>query len=144
MNTEHNGEHAVAGSQVTCPYCHSSLHKGPVRSKKCPQCGKTIRVRKGKLYTEDGLRRHVRTECHVNARQSALRDLRQWRESGVVQYVKIVCFQNCCEDCKRRNGKKVRIDDALKNMGGCVPPFESCKNDFCSCDIVAVLDESAL
>lgn len=37
----------------TCPYCVFRFEKAPTRKKKCPECGKYIFVRFGKLYTED-------------------------------------------------------------------------------------------
>jgi len=36
-----------------CPYCRARLEQTPKRKKNCPNCGKPIFVRKGRLLTED-------------------------------------------------------------------------------------------
>ena len=38
-----------------CPNCDTKLDKAPTRKRKCPDCGKYIYVRKGNLYSEDGV-----------------------------------------------------------------------------------------
>lgn len=44
--------------KIKCPYCNKPLEKKPIKKKKCPSCGEYIYVRKGMLYTEDGLKKY--------------------------------------------------------------------------------------
>jgi len=41
-----------------CPNCETVLDKAPIKKKKCPDCGKYIYVRKGHLYSEDGVTKY--------------------------------------------------------------------------------------
>ena len=44
-----------------CPYCKQGLDKNPTRKKKCPHCGQFIFVRRGNLFTDQGVKDYDET-----------------------------------------------------------------------------------
>jgi len=126
-----------ASGKAKCPYCGERLDKKPKQAKKCPNCGNKIRVRQGKLYTEQGADKEDRRRVHKHRRQWVTERLLQYESYGK-HYARIVGDEDGfrCDVCERWNGKEVRVEDALGAVGKEVPPFESCQSTYCRCTIV--------
>jgi hypothetical protein len=129
-------------SEAKCPYCNVRLEKLPRTKKRCNGCGNTIRVKEGSLYTdaefekeEEKERRKLFKELNIYR----VEDLMDYMKSGVVQHVEILAVmdERTCENCKKWNGKKIPLDQAIKES---VLPIRNCTGSWCRCSYAPVVD----
>ena len=138
-----------------CPYCGLPLDPLPRAKKQCPACRRSIYVRSG----PDGIRyllqevdlpvleqawaefreERMRTELaerNTRAAEILSASLRQYREDGI--RVQILTDETSCAECRKFAG---HIFDPRT-----VPllPYERCRNEFCRCDNLPVVDCEAL
>lgn len=122
---------------ITCPYCENILEAKPKRSKKCPFCKNRIAVYKGVLYQEKELFRKLREERHQASREHIHWLIKRDCAFIEIEFIEIYGTSNGCSFCAKMSGKKIPIEEAIKNPN-LLPPFESCQDAFCRCGVYTV------
>jgi len=143
-----------------CPYCGNPLAKTPGRKTKCPHCGGFIYVRtrpsdrksvlatkeqadaieaEWRMVTDSQYRMTPEKVDQIKKESQAMiqRNLLSYLDAGVI-HVKILGTPDSCENCKAKNGQKIRIDLILNKP---IEEVTGCMNPFCRCDYLAVLKD---
>jgi len=126
---------------ANCPYCQFAFEKRPQRNRKCPNCQSKIILRNGNLLTEEQAEEYDRKKDEQIGKELdrlRRRSLIEQKELGS-KYVEIssACDGALCEACKQMNGKRVLLEDELRNP---TLPVKNCTSDFCRCSYNAVVD----
>ena len=122
-----------------CPHCGAMISPAPKRARKCPKCKQQIRVRKGRLFTEEVFLRNQKNEHNKTMRAITTQNIKSYLGSGVAA-VQIMGTKDAmtCDACKKRAGKVIDIRSAVKNPKS-LPPFADCTSDICRCSIMPVV-----
>lgn len=89
---------------------------------------------------------HERRNSYPSQKKWAQMQLASWRESGVVKAIEVMSAPGCCENCRKQDGRRYKLEDALKT-----PPVpcmtctekrkESDKYSWCRCDMSPVMED---
>jgi hypothetical protein len=125
-----------------CPNCQFVFEKRPQRNRKCPNRHSKIILRNGNLLTEEQADDYDREKDKEISRQLDLlrrRSLIEQKTLGGSKYVEIssACDGASCQACKELNGKRVLLEDELRNP---TLPVENCASYFCRCCYLPVVD----
>jgi DNA-directed RNA polymerase subunit RPC12/RpoP len=124
-----------------CPYCKKRLEKIVKRSKKCPNCNNQIIVKNGKLYKIEEYEDLIEAEEKQRMKEN-IENLRKcllgYKNAGI-KYVEILTAYDGCENCKKWDGKKIPINEAIKKN---ILPNKECTDEFigCRCCYAAIVD----
>ena len=77
--------------------------------------------------SKEGIRRHMTEDQKYS--------LRSDRASGVVKYIKTLCYEDSCEVCKEAARKRYGLDEAP------ILPIAGCQRVLCRCCYVPVLED---
>ena len=147
-------------ANTSCPYCSAPLDPLPKAKKRCPSCGESIWVRSGpdgltyllqevdlpileQAWQEVWDKKHDAEDREFIAQSDALgresyeRTITDARESGFT-HVEYIVSDDACAECRPLLGRPfdIRVAPPL--------PIANCRNEFCRCDVVAVIDYEQL
>ena len=127
-----------------CPACGYEFEKPVTRAKACLECGASLVVRRGKLWTE---RAFIESEIagfrkfEQKGKGKAIRDIVKTAKSFDTDIMLYSVFPNTpCELCRtfENMGYVVKISDALK-FPESIPPFSTCRcNALCATEAVVM------
>ena len=102
-----------------CPYCGTVLEPKPTRKKKCPHCKNYVFVRRGNLFTEQGLKEY---EAQEREEWTIKRWVDQLDQFGIAQ----VTFEHQREELSKRFGSRASVYDTIwQILNGLISPSRS-------------------
>lgn len=135
-------EERRSGRQFPCPYCKQRFGPRPKRTKKCPNCGKTIYHICGKFLTQSQVGDLNQKEWFKEERENVKENIRDdWRdeqefrrefkEKHTVGY--LLKVGRNCPHAAHLNGLLVTLEDAKANPH-LLPPYDQCRHETCECE----------
>ena len=66
------------------------------------------------------------------------KDLKNYKDSGVVEYIEILAAKDSCDNCKGQAGKRIKLADALIKPP---LPIHNCTHEkgYCRCTYIPVV-----
>jgi hypothetical protein len=78
---------------------------------------------------------HLRQKGDEMKREGLKQSVISYMETGYVTKIKTYANSTACEECKKRSGTLVSLEEAMNNMP---VPFKECTNWFCGCGFIPI------